>query len=173
MATGVALPGVDEAREAFGLTYEEIAASIRADNATLYRWREGATPSPVYFDRLERLSELVQAARVQVGRENIGSWLKSPMAMFGGRSPRDMILDGRAETVLGALLSRSFLVDALARDHEAREHGSMKDRAALAIWRAEVDAMFDRMQTSVFTAAALRLLDEPLRVEMPEHLRRR
>jgi hypothetical protein len=32
--------------------------------------------------------------------------------------------------------------------------------------------MFDRMQTAEFTAAALKVLDEPLRVDVPEHLRR-
>lgn len=50
---------------------------------------------------------------------------------------------------------------------------SKRGRDATAIWRAEVDAMCDRMQTTAFTSAALRLLNEPLRVQVPEHMRRR
>jgi hypothetical protein len=173
MTTGTSLRGVDEAREFFGLTYEEIASSIRADNATLYRWREGATPSPVYQDRLQCLAELVKSALAQIGREHVGPWLSTPSAVFGGRSPKDMILAGRAETVLGTLLSREFLVHALARQEEGQRRGSMMERATLALWRAEVGAMFDRMQAPAFAAAALRALDEPLRVELPENLRRK
>lgn len=39
-------------------------------------------------------------------------------------------------------------------------------------WQAEVDAMYARMQTPEFAAAAREMLDEPLRVRVPEHLRR-
>lgn len=173
MATGTSVSGVEEAREVFGLTYEEIATSIRADAATLYRWREGGTPTLVYRERLERLSELVNSALAHLGREDVQPWLTAPSALFDGRTPKDMILEGRAETVLGALLSREFLVNALAKQERRRGKGSMRERANLALWRAEVDAMFDRMQTPQFAAAALKILDEPLRVEVPEHLRRR
>jgi hypothetical protein len=172
MVTGTSLPGVNEARDVFGLTYEEIATSVRADNATLYRWREGSAPSPVYYDRLECLAALVSTVIAQVGREHVRSWLSSPVAIFSGRSPKEMILAGRAETVLGSLLTREFLVNALARQDQASPRSSIMGRATIALWRAEVDAMFDRMQTAEFTAAALKVLDEPLRVDIPEHLRR-
>jgi hypothetical protein len=41
---------------------------------------------------------------------------------------------------------------------------------AVELWRAEVAAMFDRMQTPGFARAALKALDEPLRVAVPDHL---
>jgi hypothetical protein len=42
---------------------------------------------------------------------------------------------------------------------------------AVARWHAEIDAMFARMQTPEFAAAVARILDEPMRVPVPEHLR--
>jgi len=50
--------------------------------------------------------------------------------------------------------------------------GSRTGRGAITIWRSEVDAMYDRMQTPEFAAAVQRALDEPLRVQLPAHLRR-
>jgi hypothetical protein len=44
--------------------------------------------------------------------------------------------------------------------------------ASIAAWRAEIDAMFERMQTPEFARAALKALNEPLRVAVPDHLRR-
>jgi hypothetical protein len=170
MGTGTSLPGVAEARQVFGLTYEEIATSIRADNATLCRWREGASPSPVHYDRLVCLADLVASAVAHVGGEHVDTWLTSRLAVFGGRSPKDMILAGRAETVLGVLLSREFLVKALAQQRQGPARGSMTE-AEIALWRADVDGMFDRMQTPDFATKALKVLDEPLRIRVPEHRR--
>lgn len=42
----------------------------------------------------------------------------------------------------------------------------------IADWEAEVDAMYGDMETPAFAEAALRILDEPMRVPVPEHLRR-
>jgi uncharacterized protein (DUF433 family) len=39
-------------------------------------------------------------------------------------------------------------------------------------WKKDIDAMFDRMQTPEFADAMQRILDMPLRVPVPEHLRR-
>lgn len=43
---------------------------------------------------------------------------------------------------------------------------------ARSTWRAEVDAMFERMQTPAFARAVLIAFDEPLRVDISDHLRR-
>jgi transcriptional regulator with XRE-family HTH domain len=170
MATNTSPPGVDEAREVLGLTLEEVAAAIKADYATLYRWREGGTPSPVYRDRLEQLAKLVSLLVQQVGQAEASSWIGVPMAVLDGRTPRDLILAGRAETLLGTLLSRQYLAHALARAPEAAGT-RLRDRAATVLWEAEIDAMYEGMQTPEFAKAALRVLDEPMRVPVPAHLR--
>jgi hypothetical protein len=50
--------------------------------------------------------------------------------------------------------------------------GEALESEAIRAWRADVDAMVERMQTPEFGAAMLRMLDEPMRVPVPEHLRR-
>jgi hypothetical protein len=109
MSTGSRLAGIEAVRETLGLTLEEIAASVRADYATLYRWREGATPSLVFRDRLDRLQELAEEVVRIAGRERV-AWLDTPAGVLGGKTPREMIVAGRAETVLGALLSCRHLL---------------------------------------------------------------
>jgi hypothetical protein len=47
-----------------------------------------------------------------------------------------------------------------------------RGRLSTTLWEAEVDAMYERMQTAQFAEAARRILDEPVRVPVPEHLRR-
>jgi hypothetical protein len=47
------------------------------------------------------------------------------------------------------------------------------DMDPIARWRADVDEMFARMQTPEFERVARRLFEEPIRVAIPEELRRR
>lgn len=99
------LPGIRVARDIFNLTYEEIAYAIQTNPSTLYRWRQGRTPTAVYLSRLDRLDELAAEIQRTVRKEEIDEWLARPAPAFDGRTPRDMIVAGRSETVLGALLS--------------------------------------------------------------------
>lgn len=169
MSTYTSVPGIDAAREHFGLTLEEIASSLRADYATLYRWREGTSPSPVFQDRLQRLQELVDAVVSQVGPENTMEWIVTPMAVFGGRTPREMILSGRGETLLGALLSNQFLRNALEqRAGPGGEEAPLRHRALTALWEAEADALFERMQRPGFLDEALEALQAPLTARLSD-----
>ncbi len=105
MNTTTSLPGIDLARNVLGLNYEEIARAITTDPSTLYRWRQGQMPTAVYLSRLERLDELAREIQRTMRPEVIPDWLERPIPAFAGQSPRTMILQGRSETVLGALLS--------------------------------------------------------------------
>lgn len=50
MSTTTTLPGIDLAREVLGLDYGEIARAVQADESTLYRWRQGGSPTSVYLN---------------------------------------------------------------------------------------------------------------------------
>jgi hypothetical protein len=105
MKTETTLPGIDAARAVLGLNYEEIAAAVLTDPSTLYRWRQGHTPTAVYLSRLERLDELVVEIQRTMRPEAIAAWLDRPVPAFDGKTPLELIRSGRSETVLGALLS--------------------------------------------------------------------
>ncbi|MDQ3605183.1 MAG: MbcA/ParS/Xre antitoxin family protein [Gemmatimonadota bacterium] len=106
--TTTSLPGIDLARSALGLNYEEIARAVLTDPSTLYRWRQGHTPTAVYLSRLERLDELAREIQRTMRTEVVADWLERPVPAFDGQTPRMMILQGRGETVLGALLSLNY-----------------------------------------------------------------
>jgi hypothetical protein len=105
MKSEAALPGIDAARSTLGLNFEEIASAILTDPSTLYRWRQGQTPTATYLSRLERLDELVKEIRRTVQPDAVSDWLNRPIPAFDGKTPRTLILNGRSETVLGALLT--------------------------------------------------------------------
>ena len=105
MSTTTTLPGIDLAREVLGLDYGEIARAVQADESTLYRWRQGGSPTAVYLNRLERLDDLAREIQRTMRRERIPDWLTRPIPALGNASAKDMILSGRAETVLGMLIS--------------------------------------------------------------------
>ena len=71
----------------------------------MYRWRQGQTPSAVYLSRLERLDDLVREIQRTMRPEAVQSWLNRSIPGLSGETPRDVILKGRSETVLGILIS--------------------------------------------------------------------
>jgi hypothetical protein len=157
------LPGIDAGQEVLGLSLEEIARAVRADASTLYRWREGSIPTQAYLDRLTRLQELAEEIGRAFAPYQVPYWLNSPAPTFGGKSPREMIRDGRSETVLGALMSLTHLFRALDMaeqgqsgfaDLMARSDLSLSTRAALALLDQQVDDLVGGMQTQEARAAA-------------------
>jgi hypothetical protein len=110
MEPAASLPGLDLAQQVLELNLDEIARAVLADPSALYRWRQGQTPTAIYRSRLTRLDELAREIQDTFRPEIIADWLRRPIPAFGGRTPREMILAGRSETVLGALmaLNRGF-----------------------------------------------------------------
>lgn len=105
MNTTTELPGVELARSVLGLDYGEIAQAVQADESTLYRWRQGKAPTAIYLSRLERLDDLVREIQRTMRPEAIRGWLDRSIPALDGETPRQMILRGRSETVLGMLIS--------------------------------------------------------------------
>lgn len=105
MSTTTELPGVEPARSVLGFDYGEIARAVQADESTLYRWRQGRAPTAIYLSRLERLDELVREIQRTMRPEAVRGWLDRSVPALDGETPRQMIMKGRSETVLGMLIS--------------------------------------------------------------------
>jgi transcriptional regulator with XRE-family HTH domain len=176
MPTKTHLPGIDAARDVLGLSLEEIARAVQTNPSTLYRWREGeTTPNQASLDRLRRLEELAGEIEQALEPEQVAYWLDTPAAVFGGRSPREMIYKGRVETVLGALLSHSHLLRALEAaergktgfaDLMARDDLSLSAKAALALLDQQIEDLVQGMQTDEARAAAAKAFVTPPRVRI-------
>lgn len=157
MGTETKLPGVDAARNVLGLSLEEIARSVRVDYSTLYRAREGRSPNAGFLDRLEQLEELAGEIQRALSQDMVAEWMETPASVFGGRTPREMVLAGRAATVMGALLSYNHLFNTLADAEERKsfflsevpgaERLPVATIAALAMLDADIESMVARMQT--------------------------
>ena len=101
-----ALPGIESGSEYLGLTLKQVAQAVKADESTLHRWRSGVPPSPVFLSRLEALDELVDEMRTTFRDiEAARRWLKRPVPGLDGRTPWEVVLEGRAEKLSGMLLA--------------------------------------------------------------------
>lgn len=176
MAANTHLSGIDAARETLGLSIEEVARALCTNPSTLYRWREeGTTPNETSLERLRRLEELTEEIQQALEPDQIDFWLDSPAPVFGGRSPRMMIREGRSETVLGALLSHRHLLRTLAEAERggsgfaeliAREDMPLSARAALALLDQRIEGLVQSMRTPESRAAASRAFETPPRVRI-------
>ena len=103
----VEIPGIEDAHNALGLTYRQIAAALGADESTLHRWRTGENePSPVFAARLEALDDLLREMRRAFRNEDAArAWLESSSPALAGRRPIDLMLEGRIERVAAILLA--------------------------------------------------------------------
>lgn len=105
MDTTTIVPGIEAGQVVLGLSLKEIARAVLADESTLHRWKGGSMPTPVFLSRLEVLAELAR----EIGQtfrdpSTVAHWLQTPIPALGNTSPREAILAGRAETVLGMLV---------------------------------------------------------------------
>jgi transcriptional regulator with XRE-family HTH domain len=101
------------AHDALGLTYQEIARIIRADESTLHRWRSGETgPSPVFLARLDAFGEFLAELRRTFKDWDAGKrWLDQSVPYLAGETPRNVLRSGRVEkltALLGALNAGIF-----------------------------------------------------------------
>ena|SRR5688572_24540835 len=177
MAVETNLPAIDEVRDVLGLTLDELASAVHANPSTLYRWRTGeADPNQASLDRLRLLEELANTLRSSLRRrDRVSFWLDSPTSVFGGRSALDMIREGRAETVLGALLSHAHLLRSLEAAEGggsgfaellARQDLSLRTKAALALLDGQVADLVGEMQTEESRTAAAKAFGTRPRVRL-------
>jgi transcriptional regulator with XRE-family HTH domain len=61
---------VEEAHDALGLTYRQLAAAIGADESTLHRWRSGESePRSIFLSRMDALRVPAGASRRRAARQ--------------------------------------------------------------------------------------------------------
>lgn len=99
---------VEQVHEDLGIQLKQIASIVGADESTLHRWLSGTTPTgprKVYRSRLAALQELYTELRDAFRTLDASRrWLhEARPAGFGGRTPFEMLLDGKLERVTGLL----------------------------------------------------------------------
>lgn len=101
------IDAIEHVHELLGLTYREIARGIWVDESTLHRWRSGVSePSPVFRLRIAALADLLTALqRVSPSAAQARAWLDGPMPVLDGRTPRQVLMDGRPDLLTGVLLA--------------------------------------------------------------------
>jgi len=96
---------VEDAHDALGLTYRQLAAAIGADESTLHRWRSGESePRSVFLSRMDALHEFQQELFDLVPPGAAREWLRAPAPTLDGRRPVDLLDEGRIETLTRLLM---------------------------------------------------------------------
>jgi transcriptional regulator with XRE-family HTH domain len=96
---------VEEAHDALGLTYRQLAAAISADESTLHRWRSGESePRSVFLSRMDALHEFQQELLDVVPHAKARGWLRTSVPALDGRRPVDLLEEGRIETLTRLLM---------------------------------------------------------------------
>jgi transcriptional regulator with XRE-family HTH domain len=99
------LEAAEDAHDRLGLSYEQVAAALRANSSSLHRWRSGEVePSPVFLDRLEALGELMGQLRRTFRSDAMArEWFDRPVPAFSQRTPRVLLVEGKIERITAAL----------------------------------------------------------------------
>jgi transcriptional regulator with XRE-family HTH domain len=96
---------VEEAHDALGLTYRQLAAAIGADESTLHRWRSGESePRSIFLSRMDALHEFQQELLDVVPPGKAREWLRTSVPVLDGRRPVDLLEEGRIETLTRLLM---------------------------------------------------------------------
>ncbi len=104
-AVATQLRYVEEAHDALGLTYRQIAAAIGADESTLHRWRSGESePRSVFRSRMDAIHEFQQELLALVSPGAAREWLRTPVPALDGRRPIDLLEQGRIEPLTRLLM---------------------------------------------------------------------
>jgi transcriptional regulator with XRE-family HTH domain len=100
-----AMEAIERARTALGLTYLEIARGIGVNESTLHRWRRGGRMvSPTFQARVVALADLVAVLeRSFPDQSGAREWLVQPLALLTGRTPREVLVEGRPDLLTGIL----------------------------------------------------------------------
>ncbi|HEX2202460.1 MAG TPA: antitoxin Xre/MbcA/ParS toxin-binding domain-containing protein [Longimicrobium sp.] len=96
---------IEAARERLGLGYGEIAAAIHTQERTLDQWMKGgATPPPIFLDRLNGMAKLLrELERTFADADDARAWLRAPNPSLGQATPRELVAAGEMERVADML----------------------------------------------------------------------
>jgi uncharacterized protein (DUF2384 family) len=96
---------VEDAREALGLNYADLASALNVDRRTLLRYRkENVAPPPQVRERMEQLRGITHLlGEVFESREASLNWLSRPAPLLRRHCPIDLIRRGELSEVLSVL----------------------------------------------------------------------
>lgn len=175
MIEKIEVPEIARTREVLGLSLDEIARALEVNPSTLYRTRSGKSLNSRTLERLRRLDEFAADVRDVLPRAVTPEWLDSPASVFDGKTPRQMIREGRTEMVHGALLAMIYVLRVLEAVDEGRSHlGELLTRknlplstkAAIALVDRQIEDLVDAMQTDESREAAARVFDSAPKVRL-------
>jgi transcriptional regulator with XRE-family HTH domain len=96
---------VEDAHDALGLTYRQIAAAVGADESTLHRWRSGeSAPRSIFLSRMDALREFQQELLDTMNPDAARAWLHAPLPVLEGRAPLNLLQAGRIEPLTRLLI---------------------------------------------------------------------
>jgi transcriptional regulator with XRE-family HTH domain len=81
-------------RANLGWSRNQLAHMMNASDRALVNWEAGDPISPVYAAKLREIQSVFNELRKFMKSENIGSWLRTEMEEFEGRTPADLISKG-------------------------------------------------------------------------------
>jgi transcriptional regulator with XRE-family HTH domain len=86
--------GLLDARQRLGLSQEQLAGALNVTTRTLQNWEAGKGTSQMY-KRTRDLRELLSRMDDYVVAPKEKEWLSSPLETFAGRTPQELISEGR------------------------------------------------------------------------------
>jgi transcriptional regulator with XRE-family HTH domain len=91
--------GLLEARQRLGLSQEQLASALNVTARTLQNWEAGKGTSQMY-KKTRDLRELLSRMDDYVVAPKEKEWLSSPLEAFTGRTPQELIADGRIRDLI-------------------------------------------------------------------------
>ena len=85
---------IEQARRRLGLTQKQLAAGLNVTIQMLRNWDNGQDTKRM-SSKTGDLRELLSRMDDYVAALNQKEWLSSPLEAFGGRSPQELITEGR------------------------------------------------------------------------------
>lgn len=100
MTTAIARK-LDSIKNRSGVSAREVAQMLATTPQTVSRWQTGrASPQPPSLDRLLKLDWIADQLGSIYEPDEARLWLFAPHAELEGRSPADLIAEGRTDEVL-------------------------------------------------------------------------
>lgn len=90
-------------RAALGWSRNFLARVINASERAIVNWEAGDPMSPVYAAKLRELQSICEELAKLMKPEEMGTWLRTEMEEFEGRSPADLIERGETGRLWASL----------------------------------------------------------------------
>jgi transcriptional regulator with XRE-family HTH domain len=90
-------------RAALGWSRNQLAQVMNASDRAIVNWEAGDPISPVYAAKLREIQSVFTELKRLMKAEEIGTWLRTDMEEFDGRSPAELISKGETGRLWSSL----------------------------------------------------------------------